>query len=138
MEDGLDHGRLAATHDSLSMLRTAAAERLRQRLGAEGLAKASPLALAEGANEVLDALVSAAEAKPTLAEQRQILRDVVEVLKAERAAAAPKKPEAAAEPAGDPLHDPLAEGGAKAAPEQRLRRSLLLPSGSSRATANTN
>ena len=97
MEDGLDHGRLAATHDSLSMLRTAAAERLRQRLGAEGLAKASPLALAEGANEVLDALVGAAEAKPTLAEQRQILRDVVEVLKAERAAAAPKKVEAAGE-----------------------------------------
>src|SRR6188472_2292752 len=110
MEDGLDHGRLAATHDPLATLRAAAAERLRQRLGAEGLAKASPLALAEGANEVLDALVAAAEARPTLTEQRQILRDVVEILKAERAAAAPKKVEAAAEPVADPLHDPLAEG----------------------------
>ena len=44
MEDGFDAGRLTASHDSLSMLRSAASERLRQALGAEGLAKASPLA----------------------------------------------------------------------------------------------
>jgi hypothetical protein len=87
MDDGLDHGRLAAAHDALSMLRSAATERLRQALGAEGLAKASPLAIAEAANDVLEALVAAAEAKPSLADQRQLLREIVEVMKAERAAA---------------------------------------------------
>ena len=62
-------------------------QRLRQALGAEGLAKASPLELAETANEVLDALVAGQEARPTLAEQRQLLREVVEAARAERAAA---------------------------------------------------
>ena len=123
MEDGLDHGRLAAVHDTVSMLRAATTERVRQRLGAEGLAKGSPLAFAEMANEVLEALVGATEVKPTLGEQRQILRDVVEALKAERTAAAPKAA-VAAEPVADPLHDPLAENGAKAAPEQKNKREL--------------
>ena len=87
MEDGFDHG--AAGQDPLSMLRSAASERLRQLLGPEGLAKANPLQIAEMANEVLDGLVAAAEVKPSLTEQRQLLRDVVETLRAERAAAAP-------------------------------------------------
>ena len=43
--------------DTLSVLRSAATERLRQALGADGLAKASPLDLAELANDILDGLV---------------------------------------------------------------------------------
>ena len=43
MEDGFDAGRITATHDTLSMLRSAASERLRQALGPDGLANASPL-----------------------------------------------------------------------------------------------
>ena len=39
--------------DPLSALRLAASDRLRQELGAEGLAKASPMQLAELANDVL-------------------------------------------------------------------------------------
>ena len=73
MDDGFDHG--AAAADPLSMLRSAATERLRQRLGPDGLAKASPLAIAELANEVLDGLVEASTVKPGLNEQRQLLRD---------------------------------------------------------------
>ena len=106
MEDGFDHGRLTAASDPLSMLRSAASERLRQRLGPEGLAKASPLQLAEMANEVLDALVAAAEVKPTLAEQRQLLRDVVDdaARRARRGGAG--RPPVAAEPAADRLARP--------------------------------
>ena len=87
MEDGFDHG--AAGQDPLSLLRSAASERLRQMLGPDGLAQANPLQLAEMANEALDGLVIAAKVTPTLAEQRQLLRDVVDTLRAERAAAAP-------------------------------------------------
>ena len=119
MEDGFDHG---AGADPLSMLRSAASEQMRQRLGSEGLAKASPLALAEMANEVLDGLVAAAAVRPGLTEQRQLLRDVVETLRAERAAAQPQatEPEAAV----DRLADPLAESGARQAPEARNKREL--------------
>ena len=123
MEDGFDAGRLTASHDSLSMLRSAASERLRQALGAEGLAKASPLELAETANEVLDALVAGQEARPTLAEQRQLLREVVEAARAERAAASVTASLAAPEAADAPV-DPLAEGGGKAAPEAKNKREM--------------
>ena len=123
MEDGFDAGRLTASHDSLSMLRSAASERLRQALGAEGLAKASPLELAETANEVLDALVAGQEARPTLAEQRQLLRDVVDATRAERAAAAADRLRRRAESADAPV-DPLAEGGAKVAPEAKNKREM--------------
>jgi pilus assembly protein CpaF len=120
MDDGLDAHRLTASHDSASMLRSAATERLRQALGAE-LITASPLRVAEMANEVLDALVAAAGARPSLVEQRQMLRDIVDAVRAERAAAAPRP---AAEPrAADPLADPLAEaatrGGATEAKNKR-------------------
>ena len=54
MEDGLE-GRISAGSDPLSALRSAAGDRLRQELGAEGLAKASPMQLAERANDVLEA-----------------------------------------------------------------------------------
>ena len=91
--------------------------------GRTGLARANPLQLAEMANEVLDGLVAAAKVKPSLTEQRQLLRDVVETLRAERAAAAPAAP-AAAEPAFDRLADPLAESAAKNAPEVKNKREL--------------
>lgn len=81
MEDGLNASRITASHDSLSMLRSAALVRLRQSLG-ETLAAASPLQIAEAANDVLDTLVASHEAKPTLMEQRQLLRDVVEAVRA--------------------------------------------------------
>ena len=48
MEDGFEHG----GQDPLSMLRAAASERLRHRLGSDGLAKRAPLQIAEMANEV--------------------------------------------------------------------------------------
>lgn len=120
MEDGLDHGRLAAP-DSLSMIRSAATERLRQTLGAERLARSTPLQLAEAANDVLDALVAGLEAKPSLLEQRQLLRDVVDVLKLERAA--PPGTVAAPDPVQE-SHDPLAETETRNAPEARNRREL--------------
>ena len=85
-------------------------------LGPEGLAKASPLQLAELANEALDGLVDGAPNKPTLTEQRQLLRDVVDAMRAERAAAAPAA-EAEPEPELDRLADPLAES----AREERAR-----------------
>ena len=119
MEDGFDPG-LAG--DPLSMLRSAARERLRQLLGPDGLARATPLALAEMANEVLDGLVAASAVKPGLAEQRQLLRDLVEALRAERAAAEPAA--AAVEVELDRLADPLAEGVAKNTPEVRNKREL--------------
>jgi pilus assembly protein CpaF len=122
MEDGFDTGRLTAAHDSLSMLRSAATERLRQALGPDGLARATPIRLAEMADEALDALVSAGEARPTLMDQRQILRDILETLKVERTAAAPTATPPA--PAADPLHDPLAEGTSKSLPEVRNKREL--------------
>jgi pilus assembly protein CpaF len=121
MEDGFDPGRLTASHDSLSMLRSAACERLRQALGPERLAKASPLEIADTANGVLEALVTAADAKPTLLEQRQLLRDMVEAMRAERAAATPA---AAPAPSADPLQDPLAEGETKNTPETRHKREM--------------
>jgi pilus assembly protein CpaF len=122
MDDGHDVHRLTISHDLPSMLRAAATERLRQMLGAS-LATASPLQIAETANEVLDALVGTHEARPGLAEQRQILRDICEAIRVERAAAAPllAAPEQAA---GDPLADPLADVVVKGAPEARNRREL--------------
>ena len=122
MEDGFDHG--AAGQDPLSLLRSAASERLRQMLGPDGLAQANPLQLAEMANEALDGLVIAAKVTPTLAEQRQLLRDVVDTLRAERAAAAPAAAVVAAEPEFDRLADPLADAAAKNAPEVKNKREL--------------
>ena len=126
MDDGFDSGRLTDSQDALSLLRSAAAERLRQLLGAEGLAKASPIQLAETANEVLDALVDGSAVKPTLAEQRQLLRDVVDAMRAERAAATASSTSARAEATGpaDPPHDPLADIGARAAPEAKNKREM--------------
>jgi pilus assembly protein CpaF len=123
MEDGFDAGGMTATHDSLSMLRSAASERLRQHLGADVLAAATPLQLAEAANEVLDTLVAANPTKPTLTEQRQLLREIVDTMRAERAAAAPA-PAHAPEPTQDPMVDPLAEGETKNVPEARNKREL--------------
>jgi pilus assembly protein CpaF len=119
MDDGFDPARLAAP-DSLSMLRSAATERIRQALGSDGLAKATPLGLAEAANEALDALVGRLDARPSLTEQRTILRDIVEVLKHERAAGAPHPPAAA----DTRPQDPLADVEIPAAPETRNRREL--------------
>ena len=103
MEDGLE-GRITAGSDPLSALRLAASARLRQDLGAEGLAKASPMQLAERANDVLESLVAAHAIKPSLGDQRQLLRDVVETLRLERTAAAPAPVETPV--AADPLYDP--------------------------------
>src|SRR4051812_30690712 len=119
MEDGLE-ARL--TPDPLATLRAAACDRLRAELGSDGLQKASPLQLAERANDALEALVAGSAAKPGLAEQRQLLREIVDTLRRERAAAAPALAEAA--PAADPLYDPLAESATKNAPEAKNKREL--------------
>ena len=87
MEYGFDSGRLIAAHDSVSMLRSAATERVRQMLGPEGIVAATPMGLAEMASDVLADLIAPREAKPTLIEQRQILRGIIDTLRAESAPA---------------------------------------------------
>jgi pilus assembly protein CpaF len=128
MEDGFDARGLAAPDGGLGMLRAAAAERLRAALGPAGLAQASPLDLAERANEVLEELVAHHPTKPSLAEQRQLLRDLLAALRSEQAARAREEaaasgpaPEAAVVPAA---HDPLAETEVKSAPELRNKREM--------------
>lgn len=118
MDDGSDASRLTAAHDQPSMLRAAATERLRQALGPDGLAAASPLKLAEMANDILEDLVARREDRPSLMEQRQILRAIVEALRAERAPAAP------ASAAAEQVHDPLAESEIKNLPEAKNKRAI--------------
>jgi hypothetical protein len=107
------------------MLRAAATERVRQALGPDGLASRNAAQLAELANDILDSLVANRSDKPGLMELRELLREVVEVLSAERTAAA-RGPEVPAEPIDDPLADPLAEGDTKsaAAPEAKHKRAV--------------
>jgi len=110
------------------MLRSAAVARLREALGPAGLAQASPLELAERANQTLEELVGGRPDKPSLAEQRQLLRDIMASLQSERAAATrsadaggaagPAAPAAAAD------YDPLAEIATRSAPELRNKREL--------------
>ncbi len=121
MEDGLE-SRLSPDADPHAALRGAACDRLRQKLGPEGLQKASPLQLADLANDALEALVATSAVRPGLAEQRQLLREVVDAMRAERAAAAPATAEAPA--AAEPVHDPLAESETKNAPETKNKREL--------------
>ncbi|MFO1106878.1 MAG: CpaF family protein [Amaricoccus sp.] len=121
MEDGFDTGKLVAAHDAPSMLRSAATERVRQLLGAE-IATASPLRLAELANDVLADLVAGRDDKPSLLQQRQILRGIVDALRAEAAPAA----EPAAAPSMEPTHDPLAEIEVKNAPEAKNKRAVMV------------
>ncbi|MCB1403108.1 MAG: CpaF family protein, partial [Rhodobacteraceae bacterium] len=122
MDDGFERGGVAPSEGALSVLRSAATERIRQALGAEGLAASNPMQLAEMANDVLESLVAARDEKPTILEQRQMLREVVEVLNAERLAAS--QPEAPEEPEEDPLADPLAEPESRNAPDAKNKRSL--------------
>ncbi len=120
MEDGFDANRLTAAHDSISMLRSAATERLRQMLGIDGIAAATPMGLAEMASDVLAELIAPREAKPSLIDQRQILRGIIDTLRAETA------PAPAAPAAEDPLDDPLAEGETKSAPEAKNKRAIMV------------
>jgi pilus assembly protein CpaF len=112
----------AGAQDSLSMLRSAAAERVRQALGPEALGKADAMTLGAQANEALEALVATSGANPNLSEQRQLLREVVTALQSEIAAA---NRDLGGDDAGaDPIEDPLADVAVKAAPEQRNKRAL--------------
>ncbi len=120
MEYGFDSGRLIAAHDSVSMLRSAATERVRQMLGPEGIVAATPMGLAEMASDVLADLIAPREAKPTLIEQRQILRGIIDTLRAESA------PAPVAPVAEDPLNDPLAENETKSAPEAKNKRAVMV------------
>ncbi|HMQ93587.1 MAG TPA: CpaF family protein [Amaricoccus sp.] len=122
MDDGFERGGVAPSEGALSVLRSAATERIRQALGAEGLAASNPMQLAEMANDVLESLVAARDEKPTILEQRQMLREVVDVLNSERLAA--NQPEAPEEPEEDPLADPLAEPESRNAPDAKNKRSL--------------
>jgi pilus assembly protein CpaF len=125
MDDGFEKGGIVPGEGAFSMLRTAATERVRQALGADGLAAAGAHQIAELANDVLDELVSKRADKPGSMEQRQLLREVVEVLNAERAAAA-KGNEPAPEPTEDPLADPLSDAGTRGpgAPEAKNKRAI--------------
>ena len=98
-----------------------AAERVRAALGPEQLAALTPVQLAEAANDVLEGLVAGRADKPSLADQRQILREIVAVLQAERAAARPAGAEA---PVVDPLADIRVESVAKSGNEARHKRAL--------------
>jgi pilus assembly protein CpaF len=134
MDDGFDSGRLAGGLEGFSMLRSAATERLRQALGPTGLAAASPLSLAELANDTLEEMVAQRSDKPSMLEQRQILQEVVAALRAEKVAAeAAARAEAAGDkaaavsgidPLEDPLVDPLADQEVKNAPEAKNKRAL--------------
>jgi pilus assembly protein CpaF len=128
MEDGFEAGRTGGGRETLGLLRAAASERLRQALGPAGLAAASPLALAERANEILEDLVAGRADKPSLTAQRQLLREILAGLQSERAEqvrveAAASGPSPAAAPAAA-THDPLAEIEVKSAPELRNKREL--------------
>ena len=123
MEDGLDHGRLLPASDPIAALLAATLDRLRPKL--DPAAAINPLELAETANDILEALVAGSATKPSLVEQRQILRDTVEGIRKERAAAAKA---AAAASEGAPIEpdfvDPLAETFAKEAPEVKNKRAI--------------
>ena len=123
MEDGFDHG--AAGQDPLSMLRSAASERLRQMLGPDGPGQGQPAAARrDGQRGAGRTGRQRPRSSRRLAEQRQLLRDVVDTLRAERAAAAPAAAVVAAEPEVDRLADPLADAAAKNAPEVKNKREL--------------
>jgi pilus assembly protein CpaF len=135
MDDGFDGGRLGGGLEGFSMLRSAATERLRQALGPKGLAEASPLSLAELANDTLEEMVAQRSDKPSMLEQRTILQEVVAALRAEKAAAeaaaraeaagsAAADPVAGIDPLDDPLIDPLADHEVKNAPEAKNKRAL--------------
>ena len=123
MEDGLDHGRLVPASDPIAALLAATLDRLRPKL--DPAAAINPLELAETANDILEGLVAGSAAKPSLVEQRQILRDTVDSIRKERAAAAKA---AAAASEGAPIEpdfvDPLAETFAKEAPEVKNKRAI--------------
>lgn len=102
-------------------LARAAAERVRAAFGPQQLAALTPVQLAEAANDVLEGLVAGRPDKPSLADQRQILREIVAALQAERAAA---RPGAAEAPAIDPLADVRVESVAKSGNEARHKRAL--------------
>ncbi len=125
MEDGFDANKVTGAHDSASMLRSACAERIRQQLG-EKLISANPLQLAELANDILEQLVAGREAKPSLVEQRQVLKDTVESLRAEIAAARAKEVAEDEDPKEEV--DPLAESAMQAAPEVKNKRALQVKS----------
>lgn len=118
--DGGGEGRTPAAGGTAALAR-AAVERVRAALGSEQLMALTPVQLAEAANDVLEGLVAGGADKPSLADQRQVLRDIVAVLQAERAAARPAGAEA---PAIDPLADVRVESVAKSGSEARHRRTL--------------
>ncbi len=123
MEDGLDHGRMVPAQDAVAALRAATLERLRPML--DPTVAINPLDLAESANEILEALVATSADKPSLAEQRQILRDTVDSIRSERAAAAKAAAAANEDAAAEPdFVDPLAESFAKEAPEVKNKRAI--------------
>jgi len=123
VEDGLDHGRMTPASDPIAALREATLERLRPQL--DPTAAINPLELAEAANDILEALVAGRADKPGLAEQRQILRDTVDTIRAERTAAAKAAAAASEDAPIEPDYvDPLAESFAKEAPEVKNKRAL--------------
>ena len=61
-------------------LARAAAERVRAAFGPQQLAALTPVQLAEAANDALEGLVAGRPDKPSLADQRQILREIVAAL----------------------------------------------------------
>jgi pilus assembly protein CpaF len=135
MDDGFDGGRLGGGLEGFSMLRSAATERVRQALGPKGLTEASPLYLAELANDTLEEMVAQRSDKPSMLEQRQVLQEIVAALRAEKAAAeaaaraeaagnGAAAPEPGVDPLHDPLNDPLADQEVKNAPEAKNKRTL--------------
>jgi pilus assembly protein CpaF len=127
VDDGLDHGRLVPASDPLAALREATLERLRPKL--DPTVAINPLELAETANDILESLVAGSAVKPSLVEQRQILRDTVDSIRSERAAAAKVAAAANEEAPAEPDYvDPLAESAAKDAPEVKNKRALQVKS----------
>lgn len=126
MDDGFDRGFAEPT--PLALLGRRARAELARALAGAVPAIASPIALAELANEIVESLVAASTEKPTLGEQRQLLRDLVEAARAEGCdgpasartpLAIPLEP-----PPVDVLADPLGDAPARTVPEARNRREM--------------
>ncbi len=121
MDDGFDPERAGGGTTPISLLKSAACERVRQTLGTEGLARTSPFELAEAVNDAIEDMLTTATERPDLAQQRDLLREVVEALQAEKARSSTADAE---EPEEEQAElDPLAEVEKTVAPEARNKRS---------------
>ncbi|WP_392663181.1 CpaF family protein [Amaricoccus sp. B4] len=122
MEDGIPNtSRIPEEpHDAL---RAAAVARVKELLGPAGLRTATSMILAGFANDVLEELILGEATPPDIAEQRQLLQEIVAQLRIAREAGAQTS-----HARRDEIFDPLADVSIPNAPEIRNRRELQVKS----------